>query len=40
MEKVNIMELWASPSDWWFWVLLPYTGLLWLYGALIDLLMS
>jgi len=39
MDKVNIIEPWASPDDWWFWLLLPITGLLWVFGALIDWLM-
>jgi len=28
----------ADPGEWWFWLLLPITGPLWLIGELLELL--
>lgn len=36
MDKGNFLDDWASPNDWWFWLLLPLSGPLWLLGTLID----
>ncbi len=33
----NLFGDFVSPDDWWFWVLIPITGPLWLIGQILDL---
>jgi len=38
-EKMkNIFSNFVDPSDWWFWLLIPITGPLWLIGEILALL--
>ncbi len=37
MDPKNFVEDFVSPDDWWFWLLLPITGPLWLLGELLDM---
>jgi hypothetical protein len=37
-EKMkNLFSDWADPGEWWFWLLIPITGTLWIIGEILAL---
>jgi hypothetical protein len=33
----NILTDWVDVGDWWFWLLIPITGPLWIVGEILSL---